>query len=180
MTIRRLISIFFEKFTINVFGNILFSIPGLYILRKASYRLVFGIKKPKGIEHDVFIKTQTKLTKGRFKCGKKLALSRGVLLDVEGILIIGNNVNISRDVMIFTHSHLIKENRLSEMKINRSCLEIHDEVWIGARAIILPTVKRIGKGAIIGAGAVVTKEVEPCSIVAGNPAKEVGKRSIKL
>lgn len=53
----------------------------------------------------------------------------------------------------------------------------HD-VWIGKNAIILPNCKKIGNGAIIGAGAVVTHDVEPYSIVAGNPAKMIRKRFI--
>lgn len=52
---------------------------------------------------------------------------------------------------------------------------IQNDVWIGAGAIILRGVK-IGNGAIVGAGAVVTKDVEPYSIVAGVPAKAIGKR----
>ena len=52
---------------------------------------------------------------------------------------------------------------------------IGDGVWIGMRAVILPGVK-IGEGAVIGTGAVVTKDVEPYSVVAGNPAKEIKKR----
>ena len=52
---------------------------------------------------------------------------------------------------------------------------IGNDVWIGLRAIILPGVI-IGDGAVIGAGAVVTRDVEPYSIVAGNPARQVKKR----
>jgi acetyltransferase-like isoleucine patch superfamily enzyme len=52
---------------------------------------------------------------------------------------------------------------------------IGNDVWIGSRVTILPGVK-IGDGAIIGASAVVTKDVEPYSIVAGNPAKKIGSR----
>ena len=52
---------------------------------------------------------------------------------------------------------------------------IEDDVWIGARVIILKGVT-IGKGSIIGAGSVVTKDVEPYSIVGGNPAKLIRKR----
>ena len=52
---------------------------------------------------------------------------------------------------------------------------IEDDVWIGARSVILPGVK-IGTGSIIAVGSVVTKDVEPFSIVAGVPAKLVNKR----
>ncbi len=54
-------------------------------------------------------------------------------------------------------------------------VEIGDDVWIGARSVILPGVK-IGTGSIIAVGSVVTKDVEPFSIVAGVPAKLVNKR----
>lgn len=50
----------------------------------------------------------------------------------------------------------------------------HD-VWIGRNSVILPKCKKIGNGAIIGAGSVVTHNVEPYSIVAGNPAREIRK-----
>lgn len=52
---------------------------------------------------------------------------------------------------------------------------IEDDCWIGARVIILPG-RRIGKGSIIGAAAVVTKDVEPYNIVGGNPARVIKKR----
>ena len=52
---------------------------------------------------------------------------------------------------------------------------IGNDIWIGARVTILPGV-HVGDGSVIGAGAVVTKDVEPYSIVAGNPAKKIGSR----
>lgn len=55
-------------------------------------------------------------------------------------------------------------------------LEIGHDVWIGANAIVLPGVSRIGNGAVIGAGSVVTKDVEPYEIVVGNPARPIRKR----
>ena len=55
---------------------------------------------------------------------------------------------------------------------------IGDGVWIGARAIILPGVT-IGEGAVVAAGAVVTKDVEPWAVVGGNPAKFIKMRVLK-
>jgi len=55
---------------------------------------------------------------------------------------------------------------------------IQDDAWIGAGAIILPNVT-IGKGAVVGAGAVVTKDVPPYTVVAGVPAKEIKKLDLK-
>lgn len=55
-------------------------------------------------------------------------------------------------------------------------LVIEDDVWIGHYAVVLPNCKFIGRGAIVGAGAIVTKDVPPYSIVAGNPARIIRKR----
>jgi hypothetical protein len=55
-------------------------------------------------------------------------------------------------------------------------LVIQDDVWIGHYAMILPGCKFIGRGAVIGAGAIVTRDVEPYAVVAGNPAKKLRAR----
>jgi acetyltransferase-like isoleucine patch superfamily enzyme len=55
-------------------------------------------------------------------------------------------------------------------------LVIEDDVWIGHNATILPGCKHIGRGAIIGAGAIVTRDVEPYAVVAGNPARILYRR----
>ena len=56
-------------------------------------------------------------------------------------------------------------------------LFISDDVWIGARVIVLPGCKHIGKGAIIGAGSVVTKDIPDYAVVGGNPARVIRVRS---
>ena len=61
----------------------------------------------------------------------------------------------------------------SEGRLSDTPLEIMEDVWIGARAIILPGCKRIGAHSIIGAGAVVTHDVPDYAIVGGNPAKVI-------
>ncbi|MEH7581800.1 DapH/DapD/GlmU-related protein, partial [Priestia megaterium] len=65
-----------------------------------------------------------------------------------------------------------KDELIFEGYTKREPVIIEDRVWIGARCIILPGVT-IGKGATVGAGAVVTKDVPPYTVVAGNPAKVV-------
>jgi acetyltransferase-like isoleucine patch superfamily enzyme len=76
---------------------------------------------------------------------------------------------------ISTHAFLYNPNLgvVKCEKIKRKQLFVSDDVWIGHNAIILPSVASIGRGAIIGAGAIVTKDVPPYSVVAGNPARIV-------
>ena len=60
--------------------------------------------------------------------------------------------------------------------IENGSIEIEDDVWLGHNSIILPSVTKIGRGAVIGAGSIVTKNVEKYSIVGGNPAKHIKYR----
>lgn len=107
--------------------------------------------------------------------GKHVAVDDGVnLYSVEKIKI-GTKVAISREAFICTASHdITKPNR----PLITAPITIGDGVWIGARAIVLPGVT-IGEGAVVAAGAVVTKDVEPFSVVGGNPAKFIKKRVLK-
>lgn len=170
-----------ETLTFLIFGNVIFNCHTLLKrIRNIVYRIVFGIKIMTSIEDHVLIKSRTLQNRGNVRVGKNVVLGVRVILDAEGELIIGNNVTISRECMIYTHTHNIKEYKKSDNVVECSQVVIEDDVWIGARAIILPSAKTIGRGAIVGAGSVVTKQVEPFSIVAGNPAKVIGDRSIRF
>ena len=92
-------------------------------------------------------------------------------LDGRGKLRIGNNVNISSYTILVTGSH-----DFETFKAEYKPITINDNVWICTRSTILQGVT-IGEGAIVAAGSVVTKNVPPYVIVAGSPAKPVGKRS---
>lgn len=88
---------------------------------------------------------------------------------------IGTKVAISREAFICTASHdITKPNR----PLKTAPVTICDGVWIGARAIVLPGVT-IGEGAIVAAGAVVAKDVEPWTVVGGNPAVVIKRRELK-
>jgi len=108
--------------------------------------------------------------------GERASLDgRKQLPDSEGGLVIGDHVDIASEVMIWTSQHDV--NAEDFHAIEKKVI-IEDYVFIGPRAIILPGVT-VKKGAIVAAGAVVTKDVESMSIVAGVPAKEIGKRTVK-
>ena len=107
--------------------------------------------------------------------GKDSVLGEGIVLDGRDKLTIGDHVDIASEVMIYNSQHDTSDE---SFKAVSAPVSIDDYVFIGPRAIILPGVK-IGKGAVIGAGAVVTRDVEAFKIVGGVPAKEIGDRANK-
>ena len=107
--------------------------------------------------------------------GDDSILGEGIVLDGRAQLTIGNHVDIASGVMIYNSEH-DTENEYFQAE-NKPVI-IEDYAFIGPRAIILPGIK-IGKGAIVAAGAVVTKEVAPYAIVGGVPAKIIGERKNK-
>jgi maltose O-acetyltransferase len=97
-------------------------------------------------------------------------------LDLRGTILIGKNVNISSQVMIFTMEHDPQDPHFG----SRSApVTIEDYAWLATRSIILPGVT-VGKGAVVAAGAVVTENVAPYTIVGGVPAKKIGERTREL
>ncbi len=90
----------------------------------------------------------------------------------KGGLTIGNHVDIASQVMIWTSEHDLAD---PTMKPREEPVVIEDYVFIGPRAIILPGVT-IHRGAVVAAGAVVTKDVPTCQMVAGIPAKQIATR----
>jgi len=119
----------------------------------------------------------------RFLNGRKVSLGDnnvinfGCLLDGRKYRIVtGSNVSIGPEASILTLGHDVNSSNFED---KGGDVMIGDNVWIGSRAIVLPGVS-IGKGAVVGAGSVVTKDVEPFMIVAGNPAKAIGERNRDL
>lgn len=93
------------------------------------------------------------------------------------LLVIHNNVTIAANVTFCTHDairHVLNNKYKKKFPISVGCIEIMDNVFIGTGAIIMANV-RIAENCIIAAGSIVTKDVLPNTIVAGNPAKEIGK-----
>lgn len=109
--------------------------------------------------------------------GNHVDFARGVLITTDGHVTIGNRVLIGYNTQIISRNHVIppkQEKILNAGHVGKKVI-VEDDVWIGANCTILPGV-RIGKGAVIAAGSVVTKDVEPFSIYGGVPAKKIRDR----
>ena len=96
-------------------------------------------------------------------------------LDGRAPLKIGNHIAIASQVLIYNSEHNIHS---PNFEATEEPVTIDDYVFVGARATILPGIK-IGKGAVVAAGAVVTKDVPPMIMVGGVPAKKIGERKVK-
>ena len=111
-----------------------------------------------------------KLTMGDYAC-----LSENVDCYTVDDIVIGAQATVSQGVKLCSASHDIS-SRIIELTTHP--IHIGENAWVAGWSIILPGVT-IGEGAVVGAGSVVTKDVEPWSVVAGNPAKEIKKRVLK-
>ena len=92
---------------------------------------------------------------------------------------IGNYVMMAQNVKIYRKNHNMLRTDIPMCQQGYSeskTLTIEDDVWIGDSVIILPGVEKIGKGSVLGAYSVITKNVEPYSVMGGNPAKVIKKR----
>jgi acetyltransferase-like isoleucine patch superfamily enzyme len=101
------------------------------------------------------------------------------ILDARNGIVIGENVNFSSNVSIWTEQHDHRDPYFECNSDETFRVKIGDRAWIGPNVTILPSVE-IGEGAVVAAGSVVTKNVEPFTIVAGLPAKKIGDRNRDL
>ena len=102
------------------------------------------------------------------------------ILDARrGGIFIGKNVNFGTAVHLWTGQHDYNDPYFRSMPAKRGPIKIGDRAWIGPNATILHSVT-IGEGAVVAAGAVVTKDVEPYTLVGGVPAKKIGERTRDL
>ncbi|MCD6565046.1 MAG: acyltransferase [Bacteroidales bacterium] len=114
----------------------------------------------------------------RVVIGKGCTIQGGSIFHTVGGLHLGNYVGIGRDTIILTsiHNYFSSKSIPFDNNILLKPVIIRDFAWIGWRSIILPGLE-IGEGSIIGSGSVVTKNIPPLTIVMGNPAEVIGKRS---
>ena len=93
---------------------------------------------------------------------------------IIGPVRIGNHVNLAQGITVTALNHNFDDTnkRIDEQGVSTNAVTIEDDVWIGANAVVLPGVT-IGTHCVVAAGAVVTKDVPPHSLVAGVPAKVI-------
>jgi maltose O-acetyltransferase len=113
----------------------------------------------------------------RLTLGDGAGIAPGAVLDCRGGLTIGADTMIGIDAVLLTTSHRFHSTKVPMrlQGLDAAPLAIGADVWVGARAIILPGLT-VGEGSIVGAGAVVTRDVSPYTIVVGSPARKIGSR----
>lgn len=153
-------------------GNNIIAHTPLHFLRNAYYKAFLGVKIGKRTHVSMHQFITGYYTGCRISIGDNTVINRHCYLDGREGLFIGNNVNVSFQVCFITLQH---DPKGPDFKSVGGPVTIKDHVWLGARCIILPGVT-VGEGAVVGAGAVVAKDVPPYSIVGGIPAKVIGER----
>ncbi|BAU11431.1 acetyltransferase [Leptolyngbya sp. NIES-3755] len=142
-------------------------------LRRWFYVQWYGLTLGEGsvIYNSCHIRSPEKIT-----IGDNTSIGDQCVLDGRSGLIIGNSVNLSTGAWIWTAQH--DPNAIGFEGVEAPVV-IEDYAWISSRTTILPGVT-IGHGAVVAAGAVVTKSVAPFEIVGGVPAKKIGERNQNL
>lgn len=108
--------------------------------------------------------------------GARSIIGRDCVVDARGGIAIGRDVNITSHAKLMTAKHVIDD---PDFGGEYTPITIGDRVWIALGAIVIGGVT-IGEGAVVAAGAVVTRDVAPFAIVAGLPARQVGERARTL
>ncbi|GFH62265.1 MAG: putative LPS biosynthesis O-acetyl transferase WbbJ [Candidatus Desulfovibrio kirbyi] len=144
---------------------------GLTLIGCKNMRFAGGVRLGKGC----FVTAGN----GVLVLGENVAVSPCAHLGADdGHIEIGAHTAIGPGTVIRAANHRIETSEAPIMRQGHVCgsIVIEDDVWIGANCVVTPDV-RIGRGAVVGAGAVVTRDVAPFSIVGGVPSKVIGTRN---
>lgn len=178
---------------------ILGAIPGAIglALRRVYYRFRLAAPAPElSIQPNVSITCPQSIRIGRkchlardcklyatpetpIKIGHNFSANTNVMINArgKGSITIGNNVLIGPNVVLRSNNHVFERTDMpiNEQGMTDGTIVIGDDVWIASNAVVLQNVS-IGDGAVVAAGAVVTKDVPPYAIVGGVPARTIGMR----
>lgn len=159
---------FFAELRIYVCNRWVSAIPS-HTFRQFYYRKIMGF----GIGYGTAILMDCTFDCTRhFTIGNHSVINAKCRMDNKSSITIGNNVSISQEVMILSADHDPDSPTFAGRDLP---VVIEDDVFIGSRAMVLPGVT-VGRGAVIAAGAVVTKDIAPYQVVGGVPAKFIRMR----
>jgi maltose O-acetyltransferase len=140
--------------------------------RRWLYRRIYGFEIGRGSSLLMGVRFTGK---GRFNMGENSVINADCLIDNRSPVVVGSNVSISLGTVLITADH---DPQSEDFETRFGDIVIEDYVFIGARALVLPGV-RLGRACVVAAGSVVTKDVAPATIVAGIPARSIGRRSVE-
>jgi maltose O-acetyltransferase len=172
-----------KAFTLQVVryltNGIVAKVPS-YSVRHGWYRRALGVKlgRKSAVLMNVYfyVRGRPRPDRPGISIGEHTVINQSCVLDGRGGLRIGNNVSISPGVWLLTDGHDMNDPLFPEVL---APIEICDYAWLGSRALVMPGVT-IGEGAVVAAGAVVTKDVCPYTVVGGVPARPIGTRAQNL
>jgi len=142
-------------------------------LRRFILKRVFGLSMGR---HAVIYRGCHLRSPWKIRIGAGSAIGGEVELDGRGRIEIGENVNLSTQVMLWTAQH---DHRDPKFTGTLAPIVLKNFVWLGPRVIVLPGIT-VEEGCVVAAGAVVTKDTEPYGIYAGVPAQRIGERARNL
>lgn len=167
---------YFLVVTFEVIQWFVFHLPRFRLLNELKGHLLtlMGAKVGKRV---VFYPGVRISTGKNLVLGNDVDLAWGVLITTSGGVEIGDRTLVGYGTKIFSKNHVVpsRMERIFDSGHVSKRVVIENDVWIGAQCIILPGV-RIGEGAVIAAGSVVTKNVDSFTIVGGSPAKFLKNR----
>lgn len=169
---KRYLKVFWQKYRI-------YRKFGLILPQGCVFNAPENIKlsKPFSLAENCMILAQDKGSE--IVAGRDLRLNANVTLnaDCQGKIILGENVLMGPGVVLRASNHRFanKEQPINSQGHDSGTITIEDDVWLGANVVVLPNVT-IGRGSVIAAGAVVSKDVAAYTIAGGVPAKKIKER----
>lgn len=158
---------------LKLFQSIIFG--GIYFFSSLMLRII-GVRFGKNLKT---FPVTTIESPAKISIGDNVWIGKNISLYGCNGIKIGDDVVIAKDVSLISGNHKYLDRavkiRNQEMQSDKPPIIIGNDVWIGEKAIILKSVT-VGEGCVVGAGAVVTRDVPPFSVVAGNPAVIIKQR----
>lgn len=171
----REIGLYFAHLRLYILNSFIMRIP-INFIRMFLVRRFIVVGKHSFVSMNVKI-LNLHPVRSQIQIGDNCIINPNVILDGrKGRIIIGNNVDISRDSYIYTAQHDPHDDYHG---VKYADVVINDYVWVASRATILPGVT-LGKGCVVACGAIVTKDVAEMCMVGGIPAKVIGTRKSQL